>query len=82
LAHDTGMPVDKMEAPNENHARSFVERLAILASAAALQASAPPAIAEAFLKSRLAHRHSATYGTSDLGESIVELLLQRVMPEA
>jgi putative acyl-CoA dehydrogenase len=82
LARDAGMTADKMAAPNENHARSFVERLAILASAAALQASAPPAIAEAFLKSRLANRHSATYGTGDLGESFVELLLQRVMPEA
>ena len=82
LARDAGMTPDKMAAPNENHARSFVERLAILASAAALQASAPPAIAEAFLKSRLANRHSAIYGTGDLGESIVELLLQRVMPEA
>jgi putative acyl-CoA dehydrogenase len=82
LARDAGMTADKMEAPNENHARSFVERLAILASAAALRASAPPAIAEAFLESRLTHRHSAIYGASDLGESIVELLLQRVMPEA
>ena len=82
LAHDAGIVASNLQAPNESDARSFVERLAILASASALRSSAPPAIADAFLKTRLANRHGAIYGASNLDESTVELLLQRVLPEA
>jgi putative acyl-CoA dehydrogenase len=82
LAHDAGIAASDIQAPNESDARSFVERLAILASVSALRASAPARIADAFLKTRLINRHGAIYGASNLDESTVELLLQRVLPEA
>jgi putative acyl-CoA dehydrogenase len=82
LAGDAGIAASDVQAPNESGARSFVERLAILASASALRASAPAPIAEAFLKTRLASRHGAIYGTSNLDDSTVELILERVLPEA
>jgi putative acyl-CoA dehydrogenase len=82
LAGDAGIAASNVQAPNESDARSFVERLAILASASALRSSAPAAIAEAFMKTRFANRHGAIYGASNLDESTVELLLQRVLPEA
>ena len=82
LAGDAGIAASNVQAPNESDARSFVERLAILASASALRSSAPAAIADAFMKTRFANRHGAIYGASNLDESTVELLLQRVLPEA
>jgi len=82
LADDAGIAASNFQAPNESDARSFVERLAILASTSALRSSAPAAIADAFLKTRFANRHGAIYGASNLDESTTELLLQRALPEA
>jgi putative acyl-CoA dehydrogenase len=82
MARDAGVAADNFEPPDESHARSFVERLAILASAAALRATAPAPIADTFVKTRFTARHSAIYGTGDLDQSAIELLLQRVLPEA
>jgi putative acyl-CoA dehydrogenase len=62
-------------------ARTAVERLAMLAAAAALAESAP-AVAAAFAQARLAAPRGANYGTSRLDETQVRLMLERVLPEA
>ena len=68
-------------ATSEAAARALVGRLALLASAAALKSSAPPAIAEAFIRSRLVQPHGALYGADDIDAATAETLLQRVLPE-
>jgi putative acyl-CoA dehydrogenase len=82
LAREAGVAADGLEVTGEGDARGFVGQLAVLASAAALQATAPAAVADAFIQTRLANRHGAIYGASDLGGSTIELLLQRALPEA
>jgi putative acyl-CoA dehydrogenase len=81
----TGANVELLEAANEveseANARVTVGRLAILASAAALKASAPPAIAEAFLRTRLAKPHGALYGSSGIDAKAIGQILQRALPE-
>jgi len=54
------------------------ENVDLFASAAALTATAPAAVADAFIQSRLSARH----GASGLRDSTIELLLQRALPEA
>ncbi|MEA2982410.1 MAG: putative acyl-CoA dehydrogenase [Alphaproteobacteria bacterium] len=68
------------DAASEANARIAVERLAQLAAAAALQASAPAAVTAAFARTRLSGRGGATYGTSDLAAETTSLLA-RVMPD-
>ncbi|HXW40098.1 MAG TPA: acyl-CoA dehydrogenase family protein, partial [Xanthobacteraceae bacterium] len=63
-------------------ARETVGRLAVLAGAAALRASAPPAVAEAFVRTRLVKPHGALYGATTLDAATIETLLQRALPEA
>jgi len=58
-----------------------VGRLALLASAAALKASAPRAVAEAFVQTRLLQPHGALYGADGVDAATAEMLLQRVLPE-
>ncbi len=70
-----------VQPANEAHARALVEKLALIASAAALKASAPSAVAEAFVKTRRDKPHSAFYGSAGLDDATAELLLQRVLPE-
>jgi putative acyl-CoA dehydrogenase len=82
LAREAGVAADGLEVTGEGDARGFVGQLAVLASAAALRATAPAAVADAFIQTRLANRHGAIYGASDLGGSTIELLLQRALPEA
>ena len=66
----------------EADARAAVGRLALLAAAAALRASAPPEVAELFARTRLQDRHDAIYGTSDIGPDEARRLLARVLPAA
>jgi putative acyl-CoA dehydrogenase len=68
-------------ASAESNARAIVERLAQLAAAAALNASAPAKIAELFARTRLAGHRGANYGTAVLSEAETALLLTRVLPE-
>jgi putative acyl-CoA dehydrogenase len=82
LAREAGVACDGLAVTNEGEARRLVGELAILASAIALRATAPAVVADAFLQTRLADRHGAIYGTSALGDSTIELLLQRALPEA
>jgi putative acyl-CoA dehydrogenase len=56
-----------------------VGRLALLAAAAALRSSAPPAVAELFARTRLGAQHDAMYGTGDLGAGETALL-ERALP--
>jgi putative acyl-CoA dehydrogenase len=64
----------------EGAARAAVERLAVLATATAVQASAPD-VAEAYARTRLV-RGGATYGTADLTSAEVNRLLERALPAA
>ncbi|MFD2183147.1 acyl-CoA dehydrogenase family protein [Rhodoplanes azumiensis] len=63
----------------ERLARIGVERLALLATAAALRDSASP-VAEIFARLRLAGAAGATAGTSDLSAPEIDRLLARAMP--
>jgi len=63
----------------EAQARAAVERLALLAAAAALAQSAP-AVAPIFARTRLAGRRGATFGTSDISDSEAAMLLERAWP--
>jgi putative acyl-CoA dehydrogenase len=82
LAREAGMVAAATEVTIEGDARGFVGHLATLASAAALRATAPTAVADAYIQTRLAERHGQIYGTSSIGDSTIELLLQRALPEA
>jgi putative acyl-CoA dehydrogenase len=64
----------------EAQARASVERLALLAAAAALAASAP-AIAEIFARTRLSGRRGSTFGTSDITKGEASMLLQRALTD-
>jgi putative acyl-CoA dehydrogenase len=82
LARDAGVGADSLNVTSEGDARRFVGQLAILASGTALTATAPAAVADAFMRTRFATPHCAIYGASVLGDSTIELLLQRALPEA
>jgi len=66
-------------AGGEWHARAAVGRLALLAAAAALRDSAS-AVAELFARTRLHEPHAGLYGTSDIGDAELRLLLDRALP--
>ncbi len=65
----------------EVDARSLVGRLALLAAATALRESAPGAVADAFVRTRVARPRGALYGSADLAAATADALLQRVLPE-
>jgi putative acyl-CoA dehydrogenase len=64
----------------EARARALVERLALLAAAAACLQSAPASVAEAFAASRLVGSVTGTYGARPLDEPDVAMLLERALP--
>jgi putative acyl-CoA dehydrogenase len=69
-----------LTAPDgEAHARAAVERLAMLAAAAALTESAP-SVAEAFARTRLAAPRGGTFGTAYLVAIEAKGLLERAVP--
>jgi putative acyl-CoA dehydrogenase len=80
LAREAGIALPTLEA-NEGNARALVGQLSVLASAAALQATAPAAVADAYTKTRIADRHGVIYGATGLDDSSIALLLQRALPE-
>ena len=84
LAHDAGVEdrYPNTEPPNEALARVTVERLALLASVAALRTSAPPMVADQFLRTRLARSHGALFGAHDIDPAAIATLLQRALPES
>ena len=56
-------------------------KLAILAAIIALSASAPRAVTEAFLRTRLQEPRGLLYGADGLDTRTIEILLQRALPE-
>ncbi|MGA8651979.1 MAG: isovaleryl-CoA dehydrogenase [Xanthobacteraceae bacterium] len=66
---------------SEAKARITVGKLATLAAAAALEATAPAAVTEAFVRTRLERQHAALYGADDIEARTAETLLQRALPE-
>jgi putative acyl-CoA dehydrogenase len=84
LAHDAGVERRDLaveDPPNEAYARMTVERLALLASTAALRAGAPPSVTDQFVRTRLAGTHGTLYGTQQIDASAADVLLQRALPE-
>jgi len=69
------------ELQSEAEARVAVGRLATLAAASALAMTAPPAIVEAFVGTRVVQPHAALYGADSLPARTTENLLQRALPE-
>ena len=66
-------------ADGESVARLAVEKLALLAAAAALK-DVSPSNAELFAATRLAANHASMYGAVDLGSGDVRALLERALP--
>ncbi|MGE0063642.1 MAG: acyl-CoA dehydrogenase family protein, partial [Xanthobacteraceae bacterium] len=64
----------------EAHARLAVERIALLAAAAALRASAPAFVTEAFARARLAGQRGATYGAAAVAEDAARKIVERAVP--
>ncbi len=75
----TGVASAISSADAESDARSSVERLALLAAAAALRACAPPRVAEAFARTRLAARRAAFYGASAIDADVARQSLERAL---
>ena len=83
LAGAAGAPFDRDAGiASEADAREMVGRLAAIAAAAALHDSAPAAVTEAFVRTRLARPRGALYGADGLEATEAELLLERALPEA
>jgi len=70
------------EFESEAAARITVGRLAMLASASMLASSAPPAVAETFLRSRLLKPPGAFYGASGIDAPAAAIVLDRAFAEA
>ena len=69
------------EFASEATARITVGKLATLAAASALAATAPPAIVDAFMRTRLFAPHAALYGADGIDAVTAEVLLKRALPE-
>jgi putative acyl-CoA dehydrogenase len=69
------------EFASEAAARITVGKLATLAAATALEATAPPAVTEAFVRTRVLQQHAALYGADGIEAHTAETLLQRALPE-
>jgi hypothetical protein len=69
------------ESANEATARSTVGKLATLAAASALAVTGPPAIVDAFMRTRLIAPHAALYGADGIDSETADVLLQRALPE-
>jgi putative acyl-CoA dehydrogenase len=68
------------DASVEGRARALVERLALLAAAAALKSSAPSQVAEVFARTRLGNVRSAMWGSAELSDRERVVLLDRALP--
>jgi putative acyl-CoA dehydrogenase len=67
-------------ADAEAHARFAVERIALLAAAAALRASAPAFVTDAFARARLAGQRGATYGAAAVAGESAQKIVERALP--
>jgi putative acyl-CoA dehydrogenase len=83
LSRETGIALaDGAADLDEAHARALVGKLALAAGAQALEASAPAAVADAFVRTRLKRPRGALYGAAAFDSSATQFLLQRVLPDA
>jgi putative acyl-CoA dehydrogenase len=78
---ETGLFERLDEIASEAAARVTVGKLAALAAAAALSATAPAAVVEAFVRTRLLQPHGALYGADGIDGPAADTLLQRTLPE-
>jgi putative acyl-CoA dehydrogenase len=78
---ETGLFERLEEVASEAAARVTVGKLAALAAATALSATAPAAVVEAFMRTRLVSPHSALYGADGVDGRTADALLQRALPE-
>jgi putative acyl-CoA dehydrogenase len=69
------------EPTSEGAARILVGRLATLAATAALAGTAPPEVADAFVRTRFFRSHAALYGTDGIEGGTANILLRRALPE-
>jgi putative acyl-CoA dehydrogenase len=67
-------------ADGEAKARAAVERLALLAAAAALAEGAPQGVAQAFARTRLAGPRGSHFGSVDLDAGETAQLIERALP--
>ena len=67
-------------ADGEADARAAVERMALLAAAAALRVGAPAPIAELFARTRLGSGQGAMFGVGDLSAAEASAILERALP--
>ncbi len=74
------MEVSQPGASAQARSRAAVERLATLAAAAALRASAPARVTEVFARTRLAAARGATYGVSEISAPDAAAILERALP--
>jgi putative acyl-CoA dehydrogenase len=81
LSRDVSVNISNLDSASEAAARAIVGRIALLASAAALKATAPSAVAEAFVRTRLADPHRSFYGSAEIDTVAVDALLERALPE-
>jgi len=81
VAYATRQFLEMLKSPTlEAHARAAVERLALVAAAAALRASAPPEIGQTFAKTRLTGRTGPTFGSVILSSLEAKRLIDRALP--
>ena len=69
------------DVESEAKARITVGKLATLAAAAALEATAPAEVTEAFARTRIRRQHAALYGADGIDGRVADTLLQRALPE-
>jgi putative acyl-CoA dehydrogenase len=69
------------ESTSEGAARILVGRLATLAATAALAGTAPPEVADAFVRTRFFRSHAALYGADGIEGGTADILLRRALPE-
>ncbi len=81
-ASENPQSAQDLQSVNEADARRTMQRLALVASRAALKDCAPSAISDTFLRTRVEKMRGVLYGTAELDLQTVDLLLHRVLPEA
>jgi putative acyl-CoA dehydrogenase len=77
---ETRALINQALSAGQAQGRLAVERLALLAAAAALRTSAPAVVAELYARTRLAALHGVMLGTSELNAAEIEALLARALP--
>jgi putative acyl-CoA dehydrogenase len=81
LGNDAAVFEPANEFESEASARVIVGKLATLAAASVLEETAPAAVAETFIRTRLVRQHAALYGADGVERSTADALLQRALPE-